>query len=207
MLMKSSIKKCMCLDLVDLLSLIMGKLLGAALCTALLNTALAATKKEEEALPVIAKVLADFDWEPHEVKTEDGWYLTVIRIKPPKDVEKDPNKLPIMLMHGSMDSVLGFIKDNGWTGAAGGATWSMKMTLKGYEVWILNSRGVKYSNKHDRDGEWSLKEKWAFNWADMGFYDIPAAISHILEVTKAPKVTVAAHSQGTSQMWYSLSHR
>lgn len=41
----------------------------------------------------------------------------------------------------------------------------------------------------------------------MGYYDIPACIEHIIAKTGAPKVTVAAHSQGTAQMWYALAHR
>ena len=81
------------------------------------------------------------------------------------------------------------------------------MVQKGYEIWLNNSRGVPHSNEHERDGEWSLRERWSFSWADMGYYDLPASIDHILKVTKAPKLTVAAHSQGTSQMWYALAHR
>ena len=77
----------------------------------------------------------------------------------------------------------------------------------GYDVWVLNSRGVKYSDKNERDGEWTLKEKWNFSWADMGIYDLPATIEYIIEETGAPKVTVIGHSQGTSQMWYGMSHK
>lgn len=81
------------------------------------------------------------------------------------------------------------------------------MVKRGYEVWLNNSRGVKYSNRHERDGEWSLKDRWNFNWAEMGYYDVPASIEYIREVTDAPKVTLIGHSQGTSQIWYALAHR
>ena len=81
------------------------------------------------------------------------------------------------------------------------------MVDKGYDIWVNNSRGVKYSDKNERDGEWSLKERWDFNWADMGYYDVPAGIEYIISETGAKQVTVAAHSQGSSQMWYALSHR
>lgn len=84
--------------------------------------------------------------------------------------------------------------------------WALQMVQRGFEVWLNNSRGTKYSYRHERDGEWSLKEKWDFTFADMGIYDVPASIEHVLEVTGAEKVTVVGHSQGTSQMWYGMSH-
>lgn len=81
------------------------------------------------------------------------------------------------------------------------------MVDRGYEVWFNNSRGVTYSNKNKRDGEWSLREKWDFTFADMGIYDLPASILKILDVSGAEQVTVVGHSQGTSQMWYGMSHK
>ena len=53
---------------------------------------------------------------------------------------------------------------------------------------------MKYSNKNERDGEWSLKERWNFTWADMGYYDLPACIDYIIAESGSKQVTVAAHS-------------
>lgn len=175
-----------------------------------LKSVLAATEEEKKAYPEYEEILADLglDWEPHEVKTEDGWYLTLFRVLPPSDLERDPTKLPIYLVHGSLDSGKGFLQGfNPTAGATGANTWTVQMVQRGYEVWLHNSRGVKYSNRHERDGEWSLKERWDFSWAEMGYYDLPVSIDHILNVTQAEKVTVAGHSQGTSQMWYAMSKR
>lgn len=72
-------------------------------------------------------------------------------------------------------------------------------------MWIYGARGTRYSNTNDRDGEWSLKERWNFTWADMGMLDVPACIEKMQEVTFAPKVNVIGHSQGTAMMWYALS--
>ena len=148
---------------------------------------LAATEDEVAAYPEYAAILENYgyDWEPHEVKTEDGWFLTVFRIKP----VENKGKLPLLLVHGAMDSAAGYIVKSSEDRA-----WALQMVKKGYEVWLNNSRGVKYSNRHERDGEWSLRERWDFTWAEMGYYDIPAVIEYILSVTGAPKVTVAAHS-------------
>ena len=79
--------------------------------------------------------------------------------------------------------------------------------MKGYDVWFGNNRGVPYSDKHRRDGEWSLKERWNFSWAEMGIYDLPAEIDKILEVTGKPKLTLIGYSQGTSQTYYGLAKK
>ncbi len=60
---------------------------------------------------------------------------------------------------------------------------------------------------HDRDGDedFTLKERWDFNWADMGMLDIPPVVDKILDVTGKEKVTILGHSQGSSLMWYALA--
>ena len=63
-------------------------------------------------------------------------------------------------------------------------------------MWVGNSRGTPFSGEHVRDGEWSLKERWNFDWADMGEYDIPAFVEKVIEVTGEPKVTLVGYSQG-----------
>lgn len=81
---------------------------------------MAATEDEIKAYPEYAELLEkyNYDWEPHEVKTEDGWYLTIFRIKPPAWLANDPDKLPLLCVHGSMDSAKGFIlksnEDSAW---------------------------------------------------------------------------------------------
>mmetsp|Transcript_44395 Transcript_44395/g.58895 ORF Transcript_44395/g.58895 Transcript_44395/m.58895 type:complete len:118 (-) Transcript_44395:363-716(-) len=70
-----------------------------------------------------------------------------------------------------------------------------------------NNRGSMYSNRHDRDGEWSIRERWNFNFADMGYYDMPAQVDKVLEVTNKPKVTIIGFSQGSAQSIYGLAKR
>ena len=78
---------------------------------------MAVTEWKVAAYPEYAAVLETYgyDWEPHEVKTEDGWYLTIFRIKPEV---KDPSKLPLYMVHGSMDSAAGWLyksaEDSSW---------------------------------------------------------------------------------------------
>ena len=61
---------------------------------------------------------------------------------------------------------------------------------RGYEVWLGNNRGTPYSNYNIKDDTWSEKERWDFDWSDMGQYDIPAFVDKIIEVTGKPKITL-----------------
>ena len=84
------------------------------------------------------------------------------------------------------------------------------MVDRGYDVWMGNARGTKYSNVHERDSPdsdspWTLKERWNFSWADKGRYDLPAFIDKILEVTGEPKVTVMAYSGGGAAAYYGMA--
>ena len=77
----------------------------------------------------------------------------------------------------------------------------------GWDVWLGNKRGTRFSSKHDR-----LKindpRYWNFDWSEMGVYDVPTNINKVLSVaTDYSKVNYIGYSQGTSQMFYSLSHK
>lgn len=67
----------------------------------------------------------------------------------------------------------------------------------GFDVWLGNSRGNKYSMAHA-----SLSSKnedyWQFDWEDMGDYDIPAALDYVSSVTGFQKSAYIGHSQGTT---------
>ena len=77
----------------------------------------------------------------------------------------------------------------------------------GYDIWMGNNRGTKYSNISDKfpvnDDSF---ERWNFSWAELGLYDDPAAMDMIMEQTGQPKVNYIGYSMGTSQMFYGLTH-
>ena len=114
----------------------------------------------------------DYNWDAYEVKTEDGWYLSLFRIRS-KENEKEglgphefPDdyevKYPLLFVHGAYDSAYGFISRYNIFDKV----WSLKMVDAGYDVWLYNARGNKHSDRNEQDGEWTLKEYWDFNWAD-----------------------------------------
>ena len=138
-----------------------------------------------------------YAWEPHTVLTEDGWTLTVFRILGRNDGTtkrlQDKKQFPILALHGANDSGFGWVSKYMRDG-----NLIIKLVDQGYDVWVHNSRGTRYSNKNKRDGEWSLEERWNFSWAEMGVIDVPAVTEKMLEVTGKEKITLMGYSQGTS---------
>lgn len=86
---------------------------------------------------------------------------------------------------------------------------------EGYDVFIGNNRGTKYSNINskypDADNPSSANyetqnaAKYDFGWYEMGKYDVPAMLNKAAEVSGVEKVTYAGYSQGTSQFLYALA--
>ena len=45
-----------------------------------------------------------YTWEPHQVQTEDGWWLTLLRITAVNGETYDSEKPPVFMIHGATDS-------------------------------------------------------------------------------------------------------
>lgn len=138
-----------------------------------------------------------YDGESHEVETEDGYLLKVHRVLPQGQTNL---KLPVLLMHGlfatSADYLLTGVK----------TSLAYLLADNGYDVWMGNARGNKYSTKHKTFSTES-GEFWNFGWHEIGFYDLPATIDHLLNVSKASKVFCVGHSQGSTSLLVLLSTR
>lgn len=74
----------------------------------------------------------------------------------------------------------------------------------GYDVWLGNNRGNKYSQKHI-SFEASSVEFWNFSIDDYAIYDIPDTIDYILNWTKKQKIIYIGFSQGTAQAFALIS--
>jgi lysosomal acid lipase/cholesteryl ester hydrolase len=74
----------------------------------------------------------------------------------------------------------------------------------GYDVWLANNRGNKYSSAHKALTKSDL-EYWNFSLDDLATYDVPAIIDYVLNITGHKKAACWGFSQGTAQLFAALS--
>ncbi len=82
--------------------------------------------------------------EEHQVMTQDGYILTLFRI--PGKLFREVGKPvlpgpPVLLMHGLIDSSDAWVVNDDVSPA-------FVLSHSGYDVWLSNSRGNKYSRRH-----------------------------------------------------------
>lgn len=137
-----------------------------------------------------------YPMQSYRVFTDDGYILKLFRIQA-KQTTITEGKRPLLLQHGILDSADNFVIN----GEANSLAYLL--ANKGFDVWLSNSRGNKYSRSH----RWlnpKSKEFWDFSFHEMGQYDIKANIDTILGKTGKSKLTYIGHSQGTTQMFAAL---
>ncbi|KAI8434022.1 hypothetical protein MSG28_012173 [Choristoneura fumiferana] len=131
-----------------------------------------------------------FRAEEIEVETEDGYLITVFRIR--------GKKKPVLVVHGMGGS------SNTWL-LRGKKSLAVALAIEGYDVWCGNVRGNKYGRKHvslnpDKDDKF-----WDFSWHEIGLYDWRAIIDRVLKETKESKLNAIGHSQAVTSLLVLLS--
>ena len=75
----------------------------------------------------------------------------------------------------------------------------LKLVNEGYDLWINNSRGNRYSRDHKLfDVDDDIPRFFDFSFDEMAEFDLPALFDYVLEQTGQQKLTFIGHSQGTS---------
>lgn len=79
-----------------------------------------------------------------------------------------------------------------------------ELVERGYDVWLGNNRGNKYSKKsvHCAPTDQAF---WNFSMDQFAFHDIPDSIEYILKTTHQPSLSYVGFSQGTAQAFATLS--
>lgn len=88
----------------------------------------------------------------------------------------------------------------------------------GFDVWLANTRGNKYSKDHQDDDAARPQKKsarssskserhnfWRFSIDHLAKYDVPAVVDYILGRTGRSSLSYVGYSQGTTQIFAALS--
>lgn len=65
-------------------------------------------------------------------------------------------------------------------------------------MWIFNLRGNFYSREHTTLDAGKDRKYWNFTMHEMGYYDVPAVIDYISNITNMQQVYLIGHSIGAS---------
>ncbi|KAK7306903.1 hypothetical protein VNO77_44864 [Canavalia gladiata] len=126
--------------------------------------------------------------EEHKVTTEDGYILGLQRM-PVGRFGKKADKPPVLLQHGL------FMDGLTWIFNSPNESFGFILADSGYDVWLANTRGTKYSSDHK-----SLNPNdqvyWDWSWDELARYDLPAFVQYVYNYT-GQRIHYAGHSLGT----------
>nr|XP_037273198.1 lipase member M-like [Rhipicephalus microplus] len=141
-----------------------------------------------------------YNVEVHNVTTADGYILEVDRMPSKLTDNATTSRTPLLLVHGLLTNA---------------ATWTANLRFQspgflladaGFDVWLVNTRGVPQSNRHVN---LTTNDKRFWNWSleEISTQDLPAVIDYILNMTNFTKVGLLTTSQGTTASLVLLSMR
>ncbi|KAH3670940.1 hypothetical protein OGAPHI_000651 [Ogataea philodendri] len=132
----------------------------------------------------------------HVVQTKDGYLLSIHRIVS----QSAPKNKPVVYMHhGLLTNSELFV-----LGDTTSRCLPFRLVDLGYDVWLGNNRGNKYSRKHLTLSSRDVKF-WDYSLDEFAMFDIPDTIDYILRATDQPDLTYIGFSQGSAQCLAALS--
>lgn len=134
--------------------------------------------------------------EEHKVTTEDGYILSLQRI-PAGRSGKKADKPPVLIQHGI------FCDARIWLFNSPEESLGFILVDSGFEVWLVNGRGTKYSTMHTSLSPDDMAY-WDWSSDELAIYDLPASIQYVYNHT-GKKIHFAGHSQGTLMAFVALS--
>ncbi|TDL23000.1 triacylglycerol lipase [Rickenella mellea] len=145
-----------------------------------------------------------YAFEEHVVQTGDGYLLGLHRL-PSKQGQNRPRPgsstgKPVVYLHHGL-----LMNSDIWL-CATSASRCLPLVLvdAGFDVWLGNNRGNKYSKKSIHHKPNSTKF-WDYSIDDFAWHDIPDSINYILTATKETSLSYVGFSQGTAQAFAALS--
>lgn len=170
-----------------------------------------------------------FQAQEFDVETRDGYILTIQRIvNPLVEPSHRANLKPVILQHGLMSSSVDWVinsldvkparypretskvaygdnNDNNNNNLAEDSqehpnSLGFYLANEGYDVFLANSRGNIYGQRHRTISSWNPKF-WDFTFDEQIKYDLPDVIGFVQRLTNHTKVGYVGHSQGTTMIF------
>lgn len=168
-----------------------------------------------------------YQCEEHVVVTADGYYLVLHRIIGAPKREKDTatelanssgfpspqtsttassgrgrRRLggpPILVLHGAMMSSEIWLCQR-----SASKNLALRLVDEGYDVWLSNRRGCKYSQKHISYKPYEARF-WDFSMDETIQHDVPAQVEYVLGASGHRSLSLLGFSQGTAEILGALS--
>ncbi|OTB07390.1 hypothetical protein M426DRAFT_318078 [Hypoxylon sp. CI-4A] len=145
--------------------------------------------------------------EEHVLQTKDGYLLGIHRLawrrgEEDTKVNDGPASIrkPVVYLHHGL-----LMNSEVWVCLTDAQrTLPFMLVEKGYDVWLGNNRGNKYSKKSINHPP-TTTEFWNFSIDEFAFHDIPDSINYVLQTTRQPSLSYIGFSQGTAQAFASLA--
>lgn len=140
---------------------------------------------------------AGYGWEAYDVTTSTGYELSMFRITTdPSGQDLVDTKGPIVLTSGLYSESID------WLSAPDPLlpNTPVQLAQKGFDVWIGESRGARFSLGHrtiNTDTDVGKAAYWDYSYPEIGREDFPAMVDKIIAERPAEscaKVTMVAHS-------------
>ncbi|PWW78948.1 alpha/beta-hydrolase [Tuber magnatum] len=152
------------------------------------------------------------DWiiEEHVVQTGDGYLLGLHRLRKKSEGENrnnrcrdseggDGGRKVVYLHHGLL------MNSEVWVCLLEKERCLPFVLVEmGFDVWLGNNRGNKYSKKSIHHPS-STPKFWDFSMDEFAFHDVPDSINYILSTSKRNSLSYIGFSQGTAQAFATLS--
>ncbi|URE17087.1 Triacylglycerol lipase [Musa troglodytarum] len=144
-----------------------------------------------------------YECQEYEVKTQDGYILTMHRIPQGRGGGRAGKRQPVLLQHG--------VLMDGLTWLLNPPQQSLAFVLadNGFDVWITHGRGTRWSRRHesldtsdpvghlldiaDYEVLSRLLAYWAWSWDELASFDLPATVGFVVRQT-GQKLHYVGHS-------------
>ena len=136
--------------------------------------------------------------ESYYVTTPDGYILRLFRINHRDRTQNNEDRPVVLMHHGATAASEDFISHGPDLSPA------FYLVQNGYDVWLCNSRGNRYSRNHTTLDPDTDPEYWRFTLSEMA-YDLQTVIDYILNSTSVQSLAYVTFSQSTTIGFIALS--